>query len=575
MAKHVCCTNAARCRVNENASYKGRNVLPVRASLRCPLGIATQLSVGISTPVTTMGKGKGPGSQNGAERLQESPPYERPWQSECVSARSRLDGVAQTLELKFAQAVFPVRQITDLIEHYPHYDTIMAMWDNWVPKWWSWASESQPVVLMMVPQGVPQVACPLYVRFADQLAVLEHNTLLPSYTQPPASIGRVVCLYQCKHSNTNQETIMQIKSNQPPFFLASGVISAVHPRTQGNNAQMGINIFSEFYRAQTLVSLGTSRAMYFSNVTENTTWGIPHRPDCPPGLCYNNATQTKWWGVAAITLDVNTIFNPTGNLFILDQFSDIGLSWRLSSPTFGNTSKRSTVFQSTSADMNSHSMCRNISLLQDEWELCVWKSNWQPTYLVPLLVVLVFVALALSVATLAVLLSRHEHRALLHSLLPAKAIQRLQANFDWTSQSKAGKEPFWESGTPAELILGIMEDIVMGQMPALHKVITVRSTLQQSLDVYKPLEADLTQRMADTENMDSEVREALMVQLMGRQAKTEPEQSHGNMPDCSGWKSTLHSSQENIQLSPTHSNSHDDACFADQGGPAAPPTNCL
>ncbi|KAL6762827.1 hypothetical protein V8C86DRAFT_3130553 [Haematococcus lacustris] len=393
-----------------------------------------------------------------------------------VSAQSRLDGVAQTLELTFAQAVFPVRQLADLIKHYPQYDTVMAMWDDWVPNWWSWAPGSHSVVLMMVPQGV---------------------------------------------------------------------ISAVYPHTPTNRANLGLDIFSGYYRAPTLVALNTvlpkvsgpfkaegdprlyvtvSIPIYFTNVTPDTTWGIPHQPDCPVGLCYKHESKTKWWGTAAITLDVDVMFDPTGSNHILNQFSDSGLSWRLSSPTFGDSSTYNTVYESSSASMGCNNLCKSIPVVNDEWRLCVWKASWQPAYLVPLLVVLVLVALALSAATFTVLLSRHEHRALLHSLLPAKAIQRLQANYHWATKSVTGTmTALLEAGTPAEMILSVMEDILLGRPPALPKVMAVRHTLQQSLDVYQPLQADLTQRMAETGNMDSEVREALMVQLMGRQVRDEPD----------------------------------------------------
>ncbi|KAJ9520545.1 hypothetical protein QJQ45_007397 [Haematococcus lacustris] len=347
---------------------------------------------------------------------------------------------------------------------------------------------------------------------------------------------------------------------QHPTCCTLGVISAVYPHTPTNRANLGLDIFSGYYRAPTLVALNTvlpkvsgpfkaegdprlyvtvSIPIYFTNVTPDTTWGIPHQPDCPVGLCYKHESKTKWWGTAAITLDVDVMFDPTGSNHILNQFSDSGLSWRLSSPTFGDSSTYNTVYESSSASMGCNNLCKSIPVVNDEWRLCVWKASWQPAYLVPLLVVLVLVALALSAATFTVLLSRHEHRALLHSLLPAKAIQRLQANYHWATKSVTGTMTvLLEAGTPAEMILSVMEDILLGRPPALPKVMAVRHTLQQSLDVYQPLQADLTQRMAETGNMDSEVREALMVQLMGRQVRDEPECDEGLDPgwqDSWGW----------------------------------------
>ncbi|GFH21958.1 phosphodiesterase [Haematococcus lacustris] len=118
--------------------------------------------------------------------------------------------------------------------------------------------------------------------------------------------------------------------------------------------------------------------------------------------------------------------------------------------------------------------------------------------------------------------TRYEHRALLHSLLPRAAIKKMQAEFEWTSVDAAVSQvAMVESGTPAEMILSIMEDILLGRPPALRKVMAVRHTLQQSLDVYQPLQADLTQRMVHTGAMDGEVRDALMLQLVGRRAQIE------------------------------------------------------
>ncbi|GFH12375.1 hypothetical protein HaLaN_08046 [Haematococcus lacustris] len=61
-----------------------------------------------------------------------------------TAAQSRLAGVALTLELTFSQASLPVRQLVDLIHHFPQYDTIMSMWLGWVPNWWNWVRAPLP-----------------------------------------------------------------------------------------------------------------------------------------------------------------------------------------------------------------------------------------------------------------------------------------------------------------------------------------------------------------------------------------------------------------------------------------------
>ncbi|KAJ9520995.1 hypothetical protein QJQ45_022698, partial [Haematococcus lacustris] len=197
-------------------------------------------------------------------------------------------------------------------------------------------------------------------------------------------------------------------------------------------------------------------------------------------------------------------------------------------PVFGSPHLTTSLYESTDKAMTSDSLCREVLVVEDKWQLCVWKASWRPAYLVPLLVVLVLVALALSAATFTVLLSRHEHRALLHSLLPKEAIQKLQAEFHWENHDGA-QQGMVGSGTPAEMILSFTQDILLGRLPDLPKVMAVRHALQQSLDVYQPLQADLTQRMAETENMDGEVRDALMLQLVGRRAEAEAEEEGDQM----------------------------------------------
>ncbi|KAL6762819.1 hypothetical protein V8C86DRAFT_550956 [Haematococcus lacustris] len=270
------------------------------------------------------------------------------------------------------------------------------------------------------------------------------------------------------------------------------------------------------------------------NVNANETWGIPWGADlldkCPE--CYNNATRTKWWGFAALSLSLDSVLEDSAGTKLLSQLD--GLHYRLSVPTLANAAEDqafSTLYESTDKAMASESLCREVLVLEDKWRLCVWKASWQPTYLVPLLVVLVLVALALSAATFTVLLSRYEHRALLHSLLPRAAIEKMQAEFKWASvNDEQSQVAMVESGTPAEMILSVMDDILLGRPPVLPKVMAVRHTLQQSLDVYKPLQADLTQRMADADNMDGEVRDALMLQLVGRRAEAEVEEEGGRIP---------------------------------------------
>ncbi|GFH12789.1 hypothetical protein HaLaN_08541 [Haematococcus lacustris] len=77
-----------------------------------------------------------------------------------TAAQSRLDGLALNLELSFSRAALPVRQLVDLIQHFPHYATIMSMWGDWLPNWWASAPGAQSVCMVMAPQGIITAAYP-------------------------------------------------------------------------------------------------------------------------------------------------------------------------------------------------------------------------------------------------------------------------------------------------------------------------------------------------------------------------------------------------------------------------------
>ncbi|KAL6765019.1 hypothetical protein V8C86DRAFT_1223041 [Haematococcus lacustris] len=198
------------------------------------------------------------------------------------------------------------------------------------------------------------------------------------------------------------------------------------------------------------------------------------------------------------------------------------MQYRLQGPVGGTYTTGLTtgsIYESSAEPMSDSNLCRSIKLTTSlKWELCVWVDSWHPTFTKPVMAAMVLISFLLAGAVFAVLLSRHENMALLHSLLPKSTINKLHANFQWTSGASA---MLLESGTPAELMLQVVEDILSDKPPDLAKVMMVRSALQQSLDIYKPLADDLSVRLAQVKYVDSEVREALMAQLMGRRPKSE------------------------------------------------------
>ncbi|KAJ9508536.1 hypothetical protein QJQ45_012079 [Haematococcus lacustris] len=336
------------------------------------------------------------------------------------------------------------------------------------------------------------------------------------------------------------------------ILVPNGIVSAVYPTTNNTITQLGVDIFQGLYRVQTLQTLDAKRMiiagpytapgfdtrfvtismpLYLSNVSSNESFGIPWQPfDCPPGKCYDPVTHTKWWGSVAITLNVDACLTDANGRPTLQQFSDIGMQYRLTSPAFNNSNTSDIVAESTSIAMSRDGVCRPIHLLDDKWQLCVWKDSWQPPYVVPLLVVIVAVTLFSSVATFMVLLSRHEHRVLLYSLLPKSAIKQLHAHFDCCS-----RRCVCPAGTPAEAILGIMEDILLGRAPSIPKVIMIKTTVQQSLDIYNPLRFALSERIRQNANVDDEVYKAIMLYMGGGEPAVPnaiDEQQHGPVEAC-------------------------------------------
>ncbi|KAJ9531289.1 hypothetical protein QJQ45_006719 [Haematococcus lacustris] len=189
------------------------------------------------------------------------------------------------------------------------------------------------------------------------------------------------------------------------------------------------------------------------------------------------------------------------NVSLFEDLSSKGLSYRLTRP--GNQTAAAggppvdpiVIYRAGGPYRAPNALCKVVHLLEDEWELCAWKASWWPSYTPPLIAVVVVVVLVLTVAVFMVLLSR---------LLPKATILRMQAEIDWDADATAIDEQLgmMASGTPAEQMLVVIEDVLMGRPPALPTVMAVRSALQQSLDVYKPLQEDLSQRMANTGNLD-------------------------------------------------------------------------
>lgn len=77
----------------------------------------------------------------------------------------------------------------------------------------------------------------------------------------------------------------------------------------------------------------------------------------------------------------------------------------------------------------------------------------------------------------------------------------------------------FEQGTPAEHMLGIIQDVLLGNTPTLPSIMAVRTALMKTADVYRPLVSDLQERIAAT-HMD--VSEAACMELGWRRSLAHP-----------------------------------------------------
>ncbi|GFH27870.1 uncharacterized protein HaLaN_26256 [Haematococcus lacustris] len=201
-----------------------------------------------------------------------------------VAAQSRLDGVAQTLELTFARAILPVRQLAGLIQHIPNYQTLMGMWDSWIPPWWSLGPANKATAFVMAPFG--RIAA-TYPHTPENKAILTLDTL----ADPRSS----------------QAILAAIMAGR------TTMLGVTKSPTDGQNA------------------LTLLDPVFIRNVSADESWSIPggEPTNCPPGLCYNATTRTKWWGHVVLGLLVDEVMKDSSGHFLLDPLALDNAEYRL------------------------------------------------------------------------------------------------------------------------------------------------------------------------------------------------------------------------------------------------------
>jgi hypothetical protein len=131
-----------------------------------------------------------------------------------------------------------------------------------------------------------------------------------------------------------------------------------------------------------------------------------------------------------------------------------------------------------------------------QWQLRLEpEDGWVPAWRAPLIAVVVVVSVLLSLLLAMVLVSRAQHKQLLHVLVPRNVLREL-----WAQEETWGKGPeqrWLESGTPASKILSMVTGLLEGQLPSTQDALLVRTAILQAWDLYQPVGGWLEQQMAE------------------------------------------------------------------------------
>ncbi|PNH11652.1 Calcium/calmodulin-dependent 3',5'-cyclic nucleotide phosphodiesterase 1B [Tetrabaena socialis] len=284
--------------------------------------------------------------------------------------------------------------------------------------------------------------------------------------------------------------------------------------------------------------------VFVAGVDANETFGSPDLLNLSCGGCYNASTRTKFWGFVSALVRLETLIQAASSPLL--ELESLGYRYALSAVREDGT--RVPIAQSAAPLRRPLSFKFNLYGDQAPWELLVAPSSgtWTPTWRRGLLAAVILSSIVIAVLVFLVLLSRHLHKTLLESLLPRELIRDLQ----WEQSPSYGGLRVMPADTPADLMLGMMAQLLAGAAPDLRDVILMRTVLTGSLDVYKPL--DLRKHIRST-NLDvrgaADVVQALMRQLGGSVTDASDTQDAAILD---GERSTMGPSRQREGASATH-----------------------
>ncbi|KAG2439842.1 hypothetical protein HYH02_010474 [Chlamydomonas schloesseri] len=253
--------------------------------------------------------------------------------------------------------------------------------------------------------------------------------------------------------------------------------------------------------------------IFIQGVDATETFGLPDpaSPLCGVACAYNATSQTAFWGFAAAWVDLDALAAEESSAVSMlrrDNFRfEVVVANSSSSPGV----------QVGAVIVSSGKPPRDpveapLVLPFSEWVVRVApEDGWSGSHYQGLLAGVVVLAVVVSSALFAALVMWRRYQLLLEALLPKEVIRDLhQLNNKAGEAGLATRLPGMQAETVADTMLGLLESVLAGQMPALADVVQVQQALLRGKDVYEVV--GLKQHM-EAAHLDADVARNLMLQL--------------------------------------------------------------
>ncbi|GFR42646.1 hypothetical protein Agub_g3583 [Astrephomene gubernaculifera] len=240
--------------------------------------------------------------------------------------------------------------------------------------------------------------------------------------------------------------------------------------------------------------------VFISGVASDETFGIAAPSSygsCGEPCAYNATTRTKFWGFVSTLIDLQGIIQAEDSK--LKKLGTLGYRFEVEAMGAAEADLRRVA---ASSALPTNPVEANVTLPNGNWVVRVApKHGWTPRLYSGLLAAVVIFAVAVSLLLFWALLSRARHKILVEALLPR--------NLSPASGSEDGPR-CQHSETAADMLLGMLSDLLEGYAPDIGDVLFIRTVLMRNMDVYQPL--NLRGHIKGG-NLDADVVQSLMQQL--------------------------------------------------------------